>query len=205
MTPLGKAPAHISSDRKAVAIEAAEHLKRQVSEQRGRGIRPAERWLRPARHRHSAARGNSLRQGRGGRADPHRRSAWSGCALSSPPSVGPTAVRLHITDGRSPAEIIQALAAIQLVAVAQPQYLYALEQQSGGDPAPASRGAASQGDEAQYILEKLSLADVHRMVKGTNVPIAVIDSKIDVTHPDLESAVAQRYDAVGVEERRTSG
>src|SRR5262245_43434311 len=35
------------------------------------------------------------------------------------------------------------------------------------------------------------------MVRGTNVPIAVIDSQIDVTHPDLEGAVAQRFDAAG--------
>ena len=27
----------------------------------------------------------------------------------------------------------------------------------------------------QYILQKLSLGDVHRMIRGTNVPIAVID------------------------------
>jgi hypothetical protein len=56
---------------------------------------------------------------------------------------------------------------------------------------------AQAGDPAQYILQKLSLADVHRMVRGTNVPIAVIDSESDATHPDLEGTVAQRYDAVG--------
>jgi subtilisin family serine protease len=50
-------------------------------------------------------------------------------------------------------------------------------------------------------LQKLSLAGVHRMVRGTNVPIAVIDSEIDATHPDLEGAVAQRYDAVGTPDK----
>ena len=66
---------------------------------------------------------------------------------------------------------------------------------------PASRGDATQGDPAQYILEKLKIVDVHRMVRGTNVPIAVIDSQIDVTHPDLEGAVAQRFDAAGAPEK----
>ena len=42
-------------------------------------------------------------------------------------------------------------------------------------PAPAAAGT-TQGDAAQYILEKLKLSDVHRMVRGSNVPIAVIDS-----------------------------
>jgi subtilisin family serine protease len=39
------------------------------------------------------------------------------------------------------------------------------------------------------------------MVRGTNVAIAVIDSQIDVTHPDLEGVVAQRFSAVGADEK----
>jgi subtilisin family serine protease len=113
--------------------------------------------------------------------------------------TGSTVVRFRITDGRSPAEIIPALAAIQLVAVAQPNYVYTLQQQPS-NPVPASRGDTTQGDPAQYMLEKLKISDVHRMVRGTNVPIAVIDSEIDVTHPDLEGAVTNRFDAVGAPE-----
>ena len=96
--------------------------------------------------------------------------------------------------------MIRALAAVQLIAVAQPQYVYGLDQQPGA-PEPAARSEGQPGDAAQYILQKLSLAEVHRMVKGTNVPIAVIDSEIDVTHPDLEGVVAQRYDAVGAPDK----
>src|SRR4029450_8642960 len=113
--------------------------------------------------------------------------------------TGSTAVRFRITDGRSPAEIIPALAAIQLVAVAQPNYVYTLQQQPS-NPVPASRGDATQGDPAQYMLEKLKISEIHRMVRGTNVPIAVIDSEIDVTHPDLEGAVTKRFNAVGAPE-----
>jgi subtilisin family serine protease len=113
--------------------------------------------------------------------------------------TGSTVVRFRITDGRSPAEIIPALAAIQLVAVAQPNYVYTLQQQPS-NPVPASRGDATQGDPAQYMLEKLKISDAHRMVRGTNVPIAVIDSEIDVTHPDLEGAVTKRFDVVGAPE-----
>ena len=113
--------------------------------------------------------------------------------------TGSTVVRFRIADGRSPAEIIPALAAIQLVAVAQPNYVYTLQQQPS-NPVPASRGDATQGDPAQYMLEKLKISEIHRMVRGTNVPIAVIDSEIDVTHPDLEGAVTKRFDAVGAPE-----
>jgi subtilisin family serine protease len=34
------------------------------------------------------------------------------------------------------------------------------------------------------MLEKLQISDVHRLVRGSNVPIAVIDSEIDAAHPD---------------------
>jgi subtilisin family serine protease len=67
--------------------------------------------------------------------------------------------------------------------------------------APAALSDAPPGDAAQYIVQKLSLADVHRIVRGTNVPIAVIDSEIDAAHPDLEGAVTQRYDAVGTADK----
>src|SRR6266545_3716634 len=114
--------------------------------------------------------------------------------------TGSTVARFRITNGRSPAEIIRALAAIP-VAVAQPNYVYTLQQEAN-EAAPAARGDdGPKGDPAQYILEKLKISDVHRMVKGTNVPIAVIDSEIDATHPDLEGMIAQRFSAVGAPEK----
>ena len=61
------------------------------------------------------------------------------------PITGSTVARFRITNGRSPAEIIRALMAIQLVAVAQPNYVYTLQQQPS-DPVPASRGDATQGN-----------------------------------------------------------
>jgi subtilisin family serine protease len=75
-------------------------------------------------------------------------------------------------------------------------------QQEANEAAPAARGDnGPKGDPAQYILEKLKISDVHRMVKGTNVPIAVIDSEIDAAHPDLEGMIAQRFSAVGAPEK----
>jgi len=115
--------------------------------------------------------------------------------------TGSTVARFRITNGRSPAEIIRALAAIQFVAVAQPNYVYTLQQQPE-ETAPAARGdTGSKGDPAQYIVEKLKISDVHRMVRGTNVPIAVIDSEIDAAHPDLEGVIAQRFSVVGAPEK----
>jgi subtilisin family serine protease len=110
-------------------------------------------------------------------------------------------VRLRITNGRTPAAAIGSLRNVGMAAIAQPNYVYSLDQADAA-PAPAAAGdAGPQGDAAQYILEKLKMLDVFRMVRGVNVPIAVIDSEIDVTHPDLVGVVAQRFSAVGAPEK----
>ena len=41
------------------------------------------------------------------------------------------------------------------------------------------------------------LIDIHRRFKGGNISVAVIDSQIDVKHPDLDGVVAEQFDAVG--------
>jgi hypothetical protein len=113
-------------------------------------------------------------------------------------NAGSTVVRLKITNGKTPAAAIESMKNVGMAAIVQPNYVYALDQ-AGAEQAPATRGdpAQQQGDAAQYILEKLKILDVHRMVRGANVPIAVIDSEIDFTHPDLVGVVAQRFSAVG--------
>jgi subtilisin family serine protease len=50
------------------------------------------------------------------------------------------------------------------------------------------------------VPDKLRLLAAHRMVTGAGVPIGVIDSEIDVTHPDYRGSVFGRYDATGVED-----
>jgi filamentous hemagglutinin family protein len=51
------------------------------------------------------------------------------------------------------------------------------------------------GDAAQYVIDKFHLGAVHRLASGRNVTIAVIDSEIDVAHPDLRGTVIDRFDA----------
>jgi hypothetical protein len=118
-------------------------------------------------------------------------------------SANTTMLRFRITNGQSVRDVIQRLASVQIVAIMQPNYVYVLAQQPAADPAvPASRGdVTQQNDVGQYILQKFKLNDVHRIVRGTNVPIAVIDSEIDAAHPDLQGVIAQRFSAVGAPEK----
>jgi subtilisin family serine protease len=49
----------------------------------------------------------------------------------------------------------------------------------------------------QYAAEKLRLTDAHRIARGRNVRLAIIDSGVDVSHPELKGAVAESIDVVG--------
>jgi subtilisin family serine protease len=50
-------------------------------------------------------------------------------------------------------------------------------------------------------VRKLNLDAVHKLTTGNSVLVAVIDSAIDASHPDLAGAVVEQYDAVGRAER----
>jgi len=109
-------------------------------------------------------------------------------------------LRMHIDSGRTVAEVIRTLARYQVIALAQANFIYRLMQdQLAQDLAqdPDLAGRTQEGDSAQYALSKLGLIDIHRLIKGTNISIAVIDSQIDVRHPDLDGVFADQYDAVG--------
>ncbi|MGC2823840.1 MAG: S8 family serine peptidase [Pseudolabrys sp.] len=46
-------------------------------------------------------------------------------------------------------------------------------------------------------MRKLHLLEAHRINRGDDVVVAVIDSKIDAGHPDLAGVIAAEYDAIG--------
>jgi subtilisin family serine protease len=96
--------------------------------------------------------------------------------------------------------VIRALAAFQIVAGAQANYTYRLAQELAQDPDLAGL-TQGEGDEAQYAIGKLGLIDVHRRLKGGNISVAVIDSQIDIRHPDLDGVFAEEFDAVGVADK----
>ena len=59
---------------------------------------------------------------------------------------------------------------------------------------------AIEGDAAQYAVAQLRLPQAHALVRGMNVTIAVIDSGVDVKHPELVNSVADSFDALGSKE-----
>jgi subtilisin family serine protease len=115
-------------------------------------------------------------------------------------------LRMHIDNGRTVAQVIQAMARYRIIALAQANFIYVTMQERvaqdlAQDPDLAGR-TQGEGDAAQYALSKLGLIDIHRQVTGSNVTIAVIDSQIDVKHPDMDGVFAGQYDAVGGPEEK---
>jgi hypothetical protein len=123
-----------------------------------------------------------------------RRLGLSTIASQNIGLTGGTLFHLRLADGRAVADVVRALEA-ENIGIAQPNYVYQLRQ----DANLAARGNA--GDASQYVVSKMRLGEAHRVATGSNVLVAVIDSAIDIKHPDLAGAVVEQFNAVGRPEK----
>jgi subtilisin family serine protease len=119
-----------------------------------------------------------------------------------------TWVRWHIADLRSVPVVVRALSTDRSVRWVQPNYLFSAEQgdapkgEANGQtldekPADANRDEGA-GDPAQYALAKLHLIEAQALARGDRVVVAVVDTEIDKTSPELAGTIADSFDAVGV-------
>ncbi|MGB8749519.1 MAG: S8 family serine peptidase [Pseudolabrys sp.] len=108
--------------------------------------------------------------------------------------TGQTIGRYRIDGGQSAVQTLRLIARdFPGVNAAQVNFVYVgaqVQQPARQDP-PA--GDAS----AQYVVRKLHLLEAHRVNKGDDVLVAVIDSKIDNDHPGLAGVIGGEFDAVG--------
>jgi hypothetical protein len=107
------------------------------------------------------------------------------------PLLGATIGLFRITDGRSADTARREFATDARVRSVQLSFRYLLQEQNT-EP--------TEGDPAQYALVKLRLPQAHTLAHGANVTIAVIDSGIDVKHPELANSIADVFDALGSRE-----
>jgi hypothetical protein len=110
---------------------------------------------------------------------------------SSPTAlVGGTMNCYRIADRRSVPDVVADLESDRQITWAQPNYIYKLD---GVETAPQSLAGA------QYALTKMHLDEAHRVTEGDKTLVAIIDSGIDESHPDIAGAVIDRFDALGGE------
>ncbi|MFM9847407.1 MAG: S8 family peptidase [Hyphomicrobiaceae bacterium] len=103
------------------------------------------------------------------------------------PTLGVRFARYRIPDQRDLQQVLNDLSLDLRVVAVQPIYVYL-----------GSQGAAAAASAVpQYAAEKLRLTDAHRIARGRNVRLAIIDSGVDVAHPELKGVVAESIDVVG--------
>jgi subtilisin family serine protease len=98
--------------------------------------------------------------------------------------------RWHIDGGSSVEDMIRNVCADRAIAGVQPNYVFSLAQE---EQEPVN------GD--QYAPEKLSLPEAHRLAKGSRVLVAVIDSEVDASHPELAGAIVGNFEAATDDEK----
>jgi hypothetical protein len=134
--------------------------------------------------------------------------------------AGTTMIRARLEAGRDLRAVLTQMADDNAIAGAQPNFTYELQQElarpvsttaSGGgrsdtptlrlsDPAAVRATPAPRRElPSQYVIDKLRLGDVHKLARGATIRVAVIDSGVDVGHPELRGAIAGLYDALGEE------
>ena len=107
------------------------------------------------------------------------------------PLLGTTIGLFRITDRRPTEVVSRELATDASVRAVQPNFRYLLQDQ---------KAVPIEGDPAQYALIQLRLPQAHTLAHGINVTIAVIDSGIDASHPELANSIADSFDALGSKE-----
>jgi hypothetical protein len=120
-----------------------------------------------------------------------RRHRLTRIASQELPSIGSAMSLFRIADRRSVETVRTELAADASVRSVQLNFRYVLQDQ---------KSVPAEGDPAQYALAKLRLPEAHALSRGSNVTVAVIDSGIDVAHPELKDAIAESFDALGAKE-----
>ncbi|WP_454630228.1 S8 family serine peptidase [Bradyrhizobium cenepequi] len=120
-----------------------------------------------------------------------RRHGLARVEMQNFPLLGSTIGLFRITDRRPVDVVRRALAGDGSVRSVQLNFRYLLQDQ---------KTAPTEGDPAQYALAQLRLPQAHALVRGMNVTIAVIDSGIDASHPELANTIADTFDAIGSKE-----
>jgi subtilisin family serine protease len=107
------------------------------------------------------------------------------------PLAGGTVGLFRVIDRRPTETVSREFGADASVRSVQPNFRYVLQDQTA---------TLSEGDPAQYALAKLRLPQAHTLARGANVTIAVIDSGIDIKHPEFANSIVDSFDALGSKE-----
>lgn len=101
----------------------------------------------------------------------------------SMPLVDVEFIRYRIQNDQSVPEAVAAVISYPGVLAVQPDFFFFLS-------------GATAASSIQYAPRKIHVSEAHRIAKGRDVLVAVIDSGIDADHPELKTSVAESFDAI---------
>lgn len=109
---------------------------------------------------------------------------------------------LRTRQGVNPATLANRMEQDSRVLYAEPNFRAGLPEASkyhrarpGGEPTPGSDPALYR---AQYAVDSLNLTEAHAIERGSGSVVAVIDTGVQVGHPDISGRLTEaRYDFVG--------
>ena len=105
--------------------------------------------------------------------------------------------RLRILDGATPTDKAAALTTDGRVLYAEPNYL---EQTPESRQRTSWTAGGGDGDYAeQWAATTLHLAEAHAVTRGAGITVAVLDTGVDPTHPQLAGRLVAGYDFVDMD------
>lgn len=139
--------------------------------------------------------------------------------------AGVTIIRARLEAGRDLRAVLTEMGDDTNIAGAQPNFLFELQQDSlsgagkppgaatassdASTPAPtqglrlADPATAARGNAAvrrilppQYVVDKLRLSEARKLAQGRNIRVGIIDSGVDMEHPEIRGSVVGYLDAV---------
>ncbi|WP_439573451.1 S8 family peptidase [Phreatobacter sp.] len=109
--------------------------------------------------------------------------------------VGTMVHRYRVPNRLTVPAAIRAMQRAAGIAYVQPNYVF--ERPSYVFRLQSATTTQGGGASLQYVVDTLRLPEAHLIARGESVPIAVIDSGVDASHPEVNGRVVQSFDAVG--------